>query len=67
MKYRLKEGGKKIGVNADTLRSLERRGLITFTRDYNGHRRLTEEDLAQAEAILFPEQNLQGGTHYGKS
>ena len=44
---------KITGFSTDTIRRLEREGVITPRRDWNGHRRFTEEDLKRLKEFLF--------------
>ena len=44
---------KITGFSTDTIRRLEREGVITPRRDWNGHRRFTEEDLRRLKEFLF--------------
>jgi DNA-binding transcriptional MerR regulator len=39
--HRITEAARQLGVHPDTLRNLERRGLIRVQRDWNGARRFT--------------------------
>ncbi len=50
---RIGQFSKKAGVSADTIRRLEGEGVITPRRDWNGHRRFTEEDLTRVKEVLF--------------
>lgn len=43
-----------LGVSVDTIRRLERRGVIVPSRDWAGHRRFTDEDLVRLRKILYP-------------
>jgi excisionase family DNA binding protein len=42
-----------IGVSRDTLRRLEREGVMTPLRDRVGHRRFSEADIERIRAALF--------------
>ena len=53
MLVRIAEFAKALGVSRDTIRRLERRGVISAKRDWAGHRRFTEADLDRIRAILF--------------
>ncbi len=57
---RIAEFAKQLGVSPDTIRRLERRGvLLSPRRDWVGHRRFTKADLDRARIALFgdaPEQ-----------
>ncbi len=50
---RIGEISRRLGVCADTVRRCEREGLIIPRRDWNGHRRFTEEDLKRLKEVLF--------------
>jgi DNA-binding transcriptional MerR regulator len=50
---RIQAFARALGVCADTIRRAERRGLLSPIRDWAGHRRYTEADLAHARAVLF--------------
>lgn len=58
---RITEFARAIGVSPDTVRKLERRGVLVSQRDWAGHRRYTEDDVAQARATLFADRHA-GGT-----
>lgn len=51
---RIGEVSRRLGVCADTIRRLEREGLISVQRDRANQRRFTDEDVAALEGILFP-------------
>lgn len=53
MEMRTKKFAAALGVSPDTVRRLERRGVLTATRDWAGHRRFSEEELSRARARLF--------------
>jgi excisionase family DNA binding protein len=44
---------KALNVSPDTVRRLERRGVLTATRDWAGHRRFSDAELNRARAVLF--------------
>ena len=51
---RIKGTARVLGVSADWLRELERKGKIPIAnRDINGHRRYSEKDITQLREILF--------------
>ena len=50
---------KILGVSCDTIRRLERRGLVKPGRDWAGHRRFSPNDLEQLRDMLFH----KGGEH----
>lgn len=54
MQMRTKEFAAALGVSPDTIRRLERRGVITASRDWAGHRRFSEAELSRVRARLFP-------------
>lgn len=51
---RIGEFAKTLGISRDTIRRLERRRIITPSRDWAGHRRFTPEDLARLREVLYP-------------
>ena len=53
MNIRITEAARQIGVHPNTLRRLEKRGVITAKRDWVGHRFFLPEELKQIEQILF--------------
>ena len=53
MQMRTMEFARALGVSPDTVRRLERRGGLTATRDWAGHRRFSDEELSRARARLF--------------
>lgn len=50
---RIGEISRRLGVCPDTIRRLERQGIIRPPRDWNEQRRFTEEDLAFLKKVLF--------------
>jgi DNA-binding transcriptional MerR regulator len=52
---RIMEFSRAIGVSPDTVRKLERKGVLASRRDWAGHRRYTDEDVDRARATLFGE------------
>jgi len=50
---RIGELAKKLGVSPDTIRRLERRGVLVPDRDWAGHRRFSEADLERLRKELF--------------
>ncbi len=56
---RIAEFAKALGVSRDTIRRLERRGVIAPKRDWAGHRRFTEADLDRMRAILFKRDRIR--------
>jgi excisionase family DNA binding protein len=53
---RISEFARQLGVSPDTVRRLERRGVITPARDWAGHRRFTGDDVRQVQALLLTRQ-----------
>jgi DNA-binding transcriptional MerR regulator len=52
---------RQLGVSVDWLKNLEREQRIPeFPRDLNGHRRLTQEDVARVRALLFQVRGAHG-------
>ena len=61
---RIGDLAKVLQVSKDTIRRLEKRGLLNPARDWAGHRRFSEQDLARARKLLFSrstEPNLGHG------
>ena len=54
---RIGELAKRLGISRDTIRRLERRGLLAPKRDWAGHRRFTEADLERIRNVLFRERS----------
>lgn len=50
---RIGEFAAALGLSVDTVRRLERRGVVFGERDWCGHRRFSEEDLGRARETLF--------------
>ncbi len=44
---------KKLGISAGYIRELERRNVVTISRDLSNQRRFSEDDLLALETILF--------------
>ncbi len=59
---RIGDIARALGVSRDTIRRLERRGLITAERDWAGHRRFSPTDLERVRTFLFKKENGTGGT-----
>ena len=51
---RIKQFAAVLGVSTDTIKRLERQGLLVPRRDWRGHRRYSAADVAQARQLLFP-------------
>jgi len=56
---RIGQVAEKLGVSRDTIRRLERRGLVAGKRDWAGHRRFTEADLRRIQEALFERAKIQ--------
>jgi len=53
-RVRISEVAKKLSVSAAWLRELEKAGRIPpATRDRNGHRRFTEDDIERLRGVLY--------------
>jgi DNA-binding transcriptional MerR regulator len=51
---RIAEFARRVGLSPDSVRRLERRGVISAARrDWVGHRRFTEDDVASVRKVLF--------------
>jgi excisionase family DNA binding protein len=50
---RIREFCKQLGIHRSTVLRLEAKGMLHSKRDWAGHRRFTEEDIKQAEQLLF--------------
>ena len=50
---RITQFARRLGVHPETVLRWERRGVIIPGRDWNGHRRYSEEDLRAAEVLVF--------------
>ena len=54
---RVREAARLLKISADWLRELEKRGKIPpVTRDMNGCRRYSDEDIIRLRRILYPDQ-----------
>lgn len=51
---KITEAARQLGVHPDTLRNLERRGLIRVQRDWSGARRYSADDVNRLRALLYP-------------
>ena len=57
---RIASMARELEVSADWIRRLERSGRIPrATRDVNGHRRYTDEDLTQLKKAIFAKRGEQ--------
>jgi DNA-binding transcriptional MerR regulator len=56
--HRIGEVARLVGVHPNTIRNLERRGLLHPARDWAGQRRFTEKDATTLRALL--ESPLRG-------
>lgn len=59
---RISEFARRLGVSTDTVRRLERGGLLTPQRDWNGQRRFVDGDLEVARRLLFDERVQLGSS-----
>jgi hypothetical protein len=57
---RIGEFAAALGLSIDTVRRLERRGLVFGERDWCGHRRFSQEDLTRARQALFAREAQRG-------
>jgi DNA-binding transcriptional MerR regulator len=65
---RVRELAKHLGVSGDWIRKLERLGRIpAATRDQNGHRRYSLDDVARVRAALFGRTGDMGHSRHGNS
>jgi DNA-binding transcriptional MerR regulator len=53
MAVRIGDVAKEIGMSKDTLKRLERQGVVQPKRDRVGHRRYTQVEVEQIRAALF--------------
>ncbi len=53
MRMRIGHFAASLGVSRDSIKRLELLGLLTPARDWAGHRRFSEQDLARARKLLF--------------
>ena len=56
---RIGELAKLLGISRDTIRRLEKRGVLAPKRDWAGHRRFTKEEIARIRDLLFKREGLQ--------
>jgi DNA-binding transcriptional MerR regulator len=60
MRTRIAAAAKEIGVHPDTLRDLERRGVIPpAPRDWAGHRVYSEAAIKHLRAVLFAQREAR--------
>ncbi len=50
---RIGDVARILGVSRDTLRRLERQGVVAPGRDWNRHRRFTQADVERLRVVLF--------------
>ena len=50
---RIGQFAQQLGDFCDSVRRLEKRGLLAPKRDWGGHRRFTEAEVARIKALLF--------------
>jgi MerR family transcriptional regulator/heat shock protein HspR len=55
---RITEAAQRVGCHPDTLRTLERQGLIHPRRDRAGARRYSEEDIERLRELMFPARKV---------
>ena len=60
---RIKEFCKRLGIHRTTVLKLEERGLLYPKRDWAGHRRFTDEDIKQANKLLYQESGKREASH----
>lgn len=48
-----------LGISRDTIKRLERKGLLAPKRDWAGHRRFTAADLERVRVFLFQRKGPQ--------
>jgi DNA-binding transcriptional MerR regulator len=59
---RIKQVAAALDTSVDTLKRLERRGLLKPVRDRAGHRRYTQQDVNIARSLLFPADVQMSGS-----
>ncbi len=59
---RIGDVARALGISRETICRLERRGVLTPRRDWAGHRRFTDADLARLRSALFkkPAKQAEG-------
>lgn len=50
---RIGETAQQLGISRDTIKRLERRGLINPARDWAGHRRFDEETIQRLRELVY--------------
>jgi len=55
-RIRIGQVAKEIGVSDQTIRNLEKRGLIFPERDWDGNRIFAPGDIQRISEILFPQE-----------
>jgi len=58
---RIGEVAKEVGVSTETIRGLEKRGLISPERDWDGNRIFRPGDIERISQILFPQHGKDRG------
>ncbi len=53
MIIRISEAAKRLGIHLQTIRELEKRGVIQVRRDWAGYRIFDEQELKEIEMTLF--------------
>lgn len=65
---RVQEAANVLGVNASTIRQLERRGLLRAVRDWNGHRRFSQDEVENlSRRLLSGELSKHQPEHHQRS
>ena len=54
MPIRISAAAKRLGVHPNTLRGLEKRGIIKLERDWSGYRVFSDRDIEEISKKLFP-------------
>ncbi len=61
MLIRISEAAKRLGIHPNTLRHLEKRGVIKPERDWSGYRIFSERDIEEISKKLFPGRTQANG------
>ena len=59
MRMKISEFARRLEVSIDTVRRLERKGLLSPERDWAGHRRFSEADVERARRALFASASMR--------
>lgn len=54
--FRVMELAEEFGLHPDTIRKLERKGVIKARRDRNNHRIFSDSERAKLSGYLFPQE-----------